>query len=179
MAFFLHVSPDMTAGDLVVGCGTLALAAFTAWLAWRTSAEVKVSEEQMRLSRESVEAQDRPFVIPTGRAPRGVLMEGAFVAKLENLGRGPAMVEAIQITSQGGHEYLDDPFQGRIRPISAGDYLSLSLTFNGGGPDENTTLTIRTSYRSVSGGRYLTISVGKVLAEKVIAFSDHRRLELD
>ena len=39
---FLDVTSDMTAGDLVVGLGTLALAGFTAWLARRTSAEVAV-----------------------------------------------------------------------------------------------------------------------------------------
>lgn len=58
MAFFLHVSPDMTAGDLVVGAGTLALAAFTAWLARRTSREVKVGEEQLILSRKALESQE-------------------------------------------------------------------------------------------------------------------------
>lgn len=56
---FIHVSSDMTMGDLVVGAGTLALASFTAWLASRTSKEVKVSEEQVRLSRESIEAQEK------------------------------------------------------------------------------------------------------------------------
>lgn len=52
---FLQITPDMTAGEILVGTGTFALAGFTGWLARRTSAEVEINEEQMRLSRERVE----------------------------------------------------------------------------------------------------------------------------
>lgn len=54
----IHISPDMTAGDLVVGVGTLLLALFTFTLARKAGREVKVSEEQVRLARESIEAQE-------------------------------------------------------------------------------------------------------------------------
>ena len=62
---FVELTHEMSIGELVVGFGTLALAGFTAWLARRTSAEVRISEQQMRLSRESIEALDRPFLVLT------------------------------------------------------------------------------------------------------------------
>jgi hypothetical protein len=168
----------MTAGDLIVGVGTLALAAFTAWLAARTSAEVKISEEQISLSRENIEAQDRPFVIPTPRAPRGVLINPAFIANLENLGKGAALIESIQIMSKGGHEYLDDPFDGRVRPLAAASKLSISLPLKGSAPVEGTELTVSVHYRSPAGRRYSTRSTG-VVNDETLSFDGHRRHEAD
>jgi hypothetical protein len=68
----IHMSGDLTLGDLIVGLGTLALAGFTYLLARKTGQEVGwtrrsvvASEENVRLTRQSVEAQDRPFVVAT------------------------------------------------------------------------------------------------------------------
>jgi hypothetical protein len=41
------------------------LAVFTAWLATRTSREVKLTKEGLALNRESIEALGRPFVVAT------------------------------------------------------------------------------------------------------------------
>lgn len=65
LPFALSVKGEMTAGELIVGVGTGALAAFTAWLAARTSREVKLTERGLGLTRESIEALDRPFVVVT------------------------------------------------------------------------------------------------------------------
>jgi len=70
----VEVSSEMSAGDLlVVGAGTLLLAVFTAWLAFRTSRQVKLTKESLGLSRESIEALDRPFVIATPNGHHRVL----------------------------------------------------------------------------------------------------------
>lgn len=150
MAFFLHITQNMTAGEILVGTGTLALAGFTGWLARRTSAEVEISEEQMCLSRESIEALDRPFVIPkrhsgTSRIPIG---EGFFVFRIENLGKGPALVEDIQLIGDSWHEYLDDALGGRVFAISPGDGTNLRLPLTGDEPPEGTVLGLRIFYRS-------------------------------
>jgi hypothetical protein len=77
----LDYDSHVTLGELIVGVGTLALAGFTAWLAYRTSQEVdwtrrsvEASEASVDLTRESIEAQDRPFVVatPHEQAPRGI-----------------------------------------------------------------------------------------------------------
>jgi hypothetical protein len=75
-AFFgisLHLTDEMTAGELLVGIGTLALALFTAWLAKRTSREVQLNEISLGLTRESIEALDRPFVIATPNGDHGTI----------------------------------------------------------------------------------------------------------
>lgn len=61
----VDVTCEVSAGDLLVGGGTLLLAFFTAWLAFRTSRQVELTKEGLGLSRESIEALDRPFVIAT------------------------------------------------------------------------------------------------------------------
>lgn len=59
----IYVSGDVTLGELIVGIGTLALAGVTGWLARRTSEDVELSREGLKLTRESIEAADRPFLI--------------------------------------------------------------------------------------------------------------------
>jgi hypothetical protein len=170
----------MTAGELVVGIGTLALAGFTAWLARRTSAEVEISEAQMRLARSAIEAQDQPFVIPASRTPRGVLIGSSFIAKLENLGKGPAMVHSVQIRSSStNHPYLDDPFEGQVRAIAPGQSLGIALPLMEGAPSKGTHLTVQISYSAASGVGYTTYSSGLVLDLERLAFSGHQRHSAD
>jgi hypothetical protein len=68
----VHLSGDVTLGELIVGVGTLALAGFTWRLARQARREVdstresiNLSRQEIQLTRQSIEAQDRPFVIPT------------------------------------------------------------------------------------------------------------------
>lgn len=105
----LHVTPDMTAGDLVVGVGTVLLALLTYFA--------------VRVARASVVAQDAPLLIgahvhgatevanslgPANFKPpfAGLLPEGfgfagsdgpAFVMRLWNVGRGPAVVRDVRL----------------------------------------------------------------------------------
>lgn len=79
----LEVSDNMDFGELIVGVGTLALAAITGLLAWKTSAsvaEAKVSAEAARESadaaRESAKAERysveaMPYIIATPEMARG------------------------------------------------------------------------------------------------------------
>src|SRR4051812_44997142 len=62
MTMALHIAPDMTVGDLVVGVGTLALAVFTLWLAVSTRQSARAAER-------AVDAAGMPFVLPTPVPP--------------------------------------------------------------------------------------------------------------
>ncbi len=174
---FLQITPDMTAGEVLVGTGTLALAGFTGWLARRTSAEVEISEEQMRLSRESIEALDRPFVIPKrhsgiNRIPIG---EGFIVFRMENLGKGPALVEDIQLIGDPWNEYLDNALEGRVFAISPGDGTNVRLPLIGDEPPEGAVLGLRIFYRSASAAEYVTQSTLEVLTHSLCEFVGHYR----
>jgi len=103
----LHVSNQLTAGDLLVGIGTLLLAVF-AFLS-------------VRAAHVTVEAQDAPLVIganvPASSSVAeacpgqkfdppfaGVLADGsqfAFVMQLWNVGRGPAVVQDVRLVIEG------------------------------------------------------------------------------
>ena len=183
----------MTAGDLVVGVGTLALAGFTAWLAWRTSHEVKVGEEQLRLTRESIEALERPFVLPESRGDRGGLISQAtlsaaqalpalpisVVLTLKNYGKGPALVDRVQLTAPAGDEALENPLDGNIRAIAPDAKLKLAVPLQTSYPDVGSEVKLRVFYRSTSGGSYATVSAGTVQDKGVVQFSEHRRVDLN
>lgn len=173
--FSLHVSPNMTAGDLLVGIGTLALASFTAWLAWRTSREVKVGEEQLRLTRESIEAVDRPFVMPTPRINRGIVIaQEALTLKLKNYGKGPALVEGLTMTTRKKSDWVVNPLDGNVRAITPTEALSIRARLRGEAPPEGTNVALTITYRSASGARYSTRSSGVVADEGLVKLGDHR-----
>jgi hypothetical protein len=156
---------EINLGDLVVGGGTLALAAFTFTLA--------------RRARESVEAIDMPFVIATPREGYAALqfelvyptesdrgggqqtIEGAapesrwFQLRLWNMGKGPAMVSDVQL--QVRNASLLEPLDLQI-PVSAGQGHDLGIPLAADYPDDGLpegtqgTLTI---YFSHAGGMRL------------------------
>lgn len=175
----------------MVGAGTLALAASTAWLAFRTSREVQIGEEQMRVSRASIEAQERPFVLPEHR-DRGRWSSQATLAVaealptlpvlfslvLKNFGKGPALLERIQLTSATGDDVLEDPLDGDVRVIAPDAELKLSAAWLGPSPRVGLELKLRVSYRSVAGGHYTTVSAGAI-REGVVQFSDHQQVDLN
>jgi hypothetical protein len=119
----LHITPDMTVGDLVVGAGTLALAVFTLWLAISTRQSARAAER-------AVDASGMPFVLPTPVPPeqptggtslsarqmwdelmqaltpveiRKVLHGGQdqVLIRLWNVGAGPAVVRDVRLRVVG------------------------------------------------------------------------------
>jgi len=64
MDLALRIIGTMTLGDLIVGLGTLALAAFTYWLGKSARAEGSQVAAQVEIERERLEAESRPYVVP-------------------------------------------------------------------------------------------------------------------
>src|SRR5947209_1259249 len=124
----LSVTGKMTGGDVVVGAGTLLLAASTAFLAVRTSREVKLTEQQVGLSRESIEALDRPFIIAMPNGNHAILgfvedLPGhpgwRFAFRLWNIGKGPGIVQHVSLSDPANRrEYLTPVAQDIERPVA-------------------------------------------------------------
>jgi hypothetical protein len=176
---WLHVTSDMTAGDLVVGIGTLALALFTGLLARRTKAEVKINEEQIALSREGIEALDRPFVF-VSRKDRNLaahVIEDVMHFSLTNLGKGPGIVHQVELLTHSGKNlfsgYLEDV--RAIRPAPS-DSVPLEMRLSAKQPVEGELVTLRVWYRSASNVGYVTDSCLELNADRYFRYRDHRRV---
>lgn len=169
----------MTAGDVFVGLGTLALAVFTAWLAWKTSAEVKHGETQLRLTQESIEAIDRPFVVVSRRDEEmAELLEDGTILKfaLSNLGKGPGIVNELTFVSSAGENLLKKPL-GEARSLAPDNLVKLKLPLAKPLHDGEM-LTMRTLYSSASGYRYCTESKLQFRAPDRFSYQGHRRKDL-
>lgn len=184
----LEVTGEMTAGDLLVGVGTLLLAAFTFRLAQRTSREVTLTEEALALNRESIEALDRPFVIATpdgnhhllGFKELGSEHPGwRFVFRLWNMGKGPAIVEHMSLVeSFRHHEYLTgDESMERAVAMDPPVFDGLSRLVGNAPPGPNADLVLRIHYRSASGVGYVTTSKVHVTNDLSCICTDFRREE--
>jgi hypothetical protein len=185
---FVTLQREMTAGDLLVGLGTLLLATFTWNLARRTSKAVKISEVGLELSRESIEALDRPFVIATPDGNRSLLGFAEvgpehpgwrFVYRLWNLGKGPAIVDAMSLVdavSQREHLTQDELME---RPVAMTPpvYDGLSRLEGNSPPATGSELTLRIWYRTASGTRYVSISRVKVTGNLSCICTDFRQEE--
>jgi hypothetical protein len=122
----LHVGGQVTAGDIIVGGSTLALAAF--------------AYMSVRVARRTLEAQDAPLIVPedvhrgsklesvvgtdvfTKEAFSGVLPDGRglrFALRVQNVGRGPAVVKDVRLVLNG-RETLDATYSHRF--IRAGTF---------------------------------------------------------
>jgi hypothetical protein len=177
----IDLTGHMSAGDLLVGLGTLALAGTTAWLAHRTSQEVGLTETSVFLTRESIEAIDRPFVVPTphrdhaGRGiefeegefsyddPDQVLRQWHFYLRLWNIGKGPAIVDSLELIN-GEREFLSEAERLLEVPVGAGEASDQAAMAPHGPPEADATLMLRVCYRSGSGRRYSTTSTIRTLA---------------
>ncbi len=172
----VHVSSDMTAGDLGVGVGTLALALFTAWLAIRTSAQVKISKKQMGLTLEGIEAADRPFLVVS----RNLGVEGVQFSSrslefgISNLGKGPAVIEEMLLLSAGGKNLFYEPHEP-VRALAAGDRVDLQRTLNEPQPASGAYAWLHIYYRSASGVQYSTESTLEVTEDGTCRSRGHRR----
>jgi hypothetical protein len=179
---FVELTSEMTLGELVVGLGTLALAGFTALLARRTSAEVHISEEQMRLARDNIDALDRPFLVLThySAEPCIGVAQNLLLLRVENLGKGPALFERVRVRRIGRHadvELGEDPLGGSIKviPVEGGWDFRVPLKEP---LSEGMRFATEAFYRSTSARKYLTLSDLRVLSDGGLHFIGHRRLDL-
>jgi hypothetical protein len=171
-ATFLHLSGDLTIGDLLVGIGTLALAGFTYRLSAFTQRQVEesgreilTSRESLEVARETNEAADRPFVIPTPQVQRGavsITRSGDRLAiGLWNLGRGPALVSDVQLRL-GDTEILTS--LPNYIPVATGQAADMELRLRGPVSElvqrcELSDMgTLRVFYSDASGRTYMTLS---------------------
>jgi hypothetical protein len=161
----LHVSNQLTAGDLIVGVGTLLLAAF-AYLS-------------VRVARLSVEAQDAPLLIGANvpaSSPvaqqcagqrfeppfAGVLPEGgalSFVLRLWNVGRGPAVVQDVRLEIEGKDVLRPMPSHVIVNPAGGvHDAVWASLDLPEAKRDTDLAGTLRIIYAQPNGGLLTTVS---------------------
>ena len=179
-ASLIHLSGDLTLGDLLVGVGTLALAGFTYRLSVYTQRqvhesgrEITTSRESLQVARDSTEAADRPYVIPTpmpGTSNIEFRANGELTIRLWNLGRGPAIVSDVQLVL-GDHEVLAS-LPGFI-PVHAGGAADQALRVRGPvvdlmGRDElGEQGTLRVFYNSASGTTYMTLSAVRRIETRI------------
>lgn len=157
------------AAQLVVGVGTGALALVTWRLAGRTGEEVDVSRQGLELTRESIEALDLPFLVASfdldypnlglspvfeGDSEVPVDAEWTVGMKVENVGRGPAILFGAIAFSDDSGEEPDDRWATEL-PIKAGEVIELSVRTTVE-PDPGRKLMLILRYRSASGASYVT-----------------------
>jgi hypothetical protein len=180
-AAFIHLSGDLTLGDLLVGVGTLVLAAFTYLLALRarqqveeSGQEIVTSREGLEVARESIEAADRPFVIPTpmpGSSGIELRANSELTIRLWNLGRGPAIVSDVQL-ELGDHEVLTS--LGGFIPIHAGGAADQALRLRGpvndliGRGELGDHGTLRVFYNSASATSYMTLCAVRRIETRIV-----------
>jgi hypothetical protein len=95
----IDLTGTLTLGELIVGVGTLVLAAFTYWLGWSTRNEGAKVAEQVGIERERLESESRPYVVlAPDRAWSHGSGEGRYEADLwatflpiKNVGPGAAL----------------------------------------------------------------------------------------
>jgi hypothetical protein len=176
------LSGELSLGELIVGFGTLALAGFTWWLARQTSQEVTKTEEGLKLTREGIEAQDMPFVVPSPPPKIGsttpelglTLGRERFWLSLWNLGKGPGMVTEVSLRTGNGD--LLQPQDGQIPVASGGtEHLLVPLTLPLSDLPQAWTGELLIVYSHASGSPYVTVSKVDVAGERATC-RDFRRL---
>jgi hypothetical protein len=184
LGFGVQVVAQMTAGDLAVAVGTLALAGFTAWLARSTRESTKaairaataseaavkaaidnidVDRQAVEAMRDQVEATGAPYVIlvPPGNSgqetwmPRAQINERLCLSfKLRNLGTGPAIVSDIEIVDKRSGSPRVGPLE-RYRPVGATSEVAAWVPLLDW-PDEQIDVTFKVRYTATSGTVYVT-----------------------
>ena len=167
----ITVTGEVSLGELLVAGGTLALAFFT----WRLGEEAK---QDVGKAEEAIAAQDMPFVIASPQGDRALRFsrhedrEGwGFSLRLWNIGKGPAMVEDVQLRV-GGHELLDA--LDAERPVAADQAHDLESDVIVSLPDDgfeaDTDGVLRVFYTHADGSEHMTTSrVGLVGAITVFS----------
>jgi hypothetical protein len=164
----IHLTGEMTAGELAVAVGTLMLAGFTGWLAFGTRREARLAEQGLALTRESIEATETPFLVmtpdPDDRAI-DLSADGSddpdwyLLVKFENPGKGPAIVDQISVRDSEGNELVTtDRYRESIyRPGESSPDMAIVLGNLDELPGVGGRFEVRAYYRSVSGARYVTL----------------------
>lgn len=188
----ITLSDTLTLGDLIVGVGTLALAAFTAWLGFSTRAAA-------RASRAAVEAFEEPFVIaaptddikkmkPTrlesqqlrGPTPPFEIHRtgeaGAHFVRLKlwNIGSGPAIVQDVALT-HGNERFLDG--LAHFQPIGAGQAADIEVG-SSAWPVSSRIAALTINYTRASGVAYRTTQE-VVIDDPLVLTKTYSRERLD
>ncbi len=209
-AAFLGITVDseINLGDLIVGLGTGLLAGFTGWLAYQTrkavgytKRSVAASEQEIKLARQNIEAQDRPFVIPTRQMERikdvnhTLIREEPipirfinpeqrdhwrFQVRLWNMGKGPAVVTGIFITERvPPRRQVLAELDGEIAihaPHGVSDrHFDLTTPTQLPEPSEDALWRLRIAYRDATGVEYETTSLLQVSDDLTCSCIDFRQ----
>ena len=162
---FLNITPDMTAGDLIVGVGTLALAGFTWLVAHRT--------------RSSIEALDRPFIFVSRRDDDSIarIDENVVHFSLTNLGKGPGIVHEVELLTPSGSNLFSGSLENvrAIRPATM-DTVRLKMELGPVPPTVDEQMRLRTLYRSASDFPYATDSYLVLGTDGNFRYRGHKRL---
>jgi hypothetical protein len=188
----LHVSSEMTAGDLIVGTGTLALAAFTLWLAFSTRSSARAAER-------AIDESDMPFVLPTpvpredttgqpvsagqlwddlmqALTPveiRKVLWGGQdqLLIRLWNVGAGPAIVRDVRLQAQGSAaDLLDLP--PREIPVGVNQAADTHVPLHSWPQD--CAVALRVYYSHSNGKTYVTVCDAAIKGDHLVCQSYKR-----
>lgn len=186
----VKIVEEISIGDFVVGVSTIVMAVLTGFLAWQTRRsvlsaedEIRLTTDQVRISRQTMEAQSRPFLVPTDSVDYMVTLKGevtlpvqflefdgkkCFVFRLWNVGIGPAIVNEISMRVDGREclEPLDEQVlidvnigvSDQRRPLR----IAESLATEPG--------TLRIKYADASGVVYSTESDYEVRENGVFRF---------
>ena len=182
----LHVSNQLTAGDVLVGGGTLLLGAF-AFLS-------------VRVAGATVEAQDAPLLIganvptdsPVAKACggqswdppfAGALAEGnalGFAMRLWNVGRGPAVVRDVRLEIEGKEALRPLPSHVIVNAGGVHDGVWTEFAVAKDKRDADLTGTLRMIYAHPNGRLLVTVSRvemrGRALYVRTIRRHKVRRL---
>jgi hypothetical protein len=172
----LDYDAHATAGELFVGVGTLALAAFTAWLANRTSQEVDITRRSVEAAEEGVRAQDRPFMVAIRGSDQTAIQfitrfeeygveqaelppeSWAFVFRLWNMGKGPAIVSDVLFEDVDGRQVLAETGLEVLVAAPGEIEQRRELSAPQRVPKPGTTCTLWITYRDAAGVKYETRS---------------------
>jgi hypothetical protein len=174
----VHLSGNMNLGELIVGVGTLALAAITWRLARTTGQSVVAARESVTVAQESadaaresanaerasVEAMAMPYVIatPEDGSPRGEVYRvqpadgegGTLRLCLWNFGSGPGIVTNIRLVCHGKELLVDLP---RGIPLGVGNQFNAGVDLTDW-PTSPTAATLQIEYLHSNGRLYRTDS---------------------
>lgn len=174
----ISISGEVGLGDLIVGVGTLALAAATVWMARGVATQSNATDRMagstrngnlivarsVQVSEDALERSSRPWVVLDesgyGSQPSFDTSHGGLELRFRNIGQGSADVVDYRICVHG-IDYIKPPGSNKVVFPNHSDGLDLSFDRVRLGPvlealtgDETGYFVIY--YRGVTGTNYLT-----------------------
>lgn len=162
----VQLSAHLTVGDIIVGGGTILLAFFTWRLARQAEHEVRASDQAIRMTRESLESQDAPFVILVNKDDGSILkISKSNISEVRyefwNLGKGPAIITSFNLVDWQGHKLLEELAEeipiGVLEKLSFGSPIAWAENLADHIRQENN-LILHIQYRDANGIPYQSIS---------------------